>query len=75
MYTIFQMTTVCVHQLGTRDSISVKLQSETVDIYMKLCRYKEEEQQFLHEMMSFLVYLKEVVLTGLSVTYRYVLYY
>jgi len=39
---------------------------EAVDIYMKLCRYKEEEKQLLCEMISFLTYLKEVVLAGLS---------
>ena len=65
--------------VGTRHCISVKLQSEAVDIYMKLCRYKEEEQQLLCEMMSFLAYLKEVVLAGLSLsltgTHKYVATY
>ena len=57
-----------IYCIGTRHSISVKLQSEAVDIYMKLCRYKEEEQQVLSEMMSFLAYLKEIILAGLSLS-------
>ena len=51
---------------GSRHSTSVKLQTEAVDLYMKLCRYREEEQQLLCEIISFLSYFKEVVLTGLS---------
>ncbi|XP_065901149.1 uncharacterized protein [Dysidea avara] len=53
---------------GMRNSISTQLQLEVVDIYMKLCRYKEEESQLVHEMMSFLAYFKDVVLTGLNIS-------
>ena len=52
--------------VGTRHCVSIKTQSQAVDVYMKLCRYKEEEQQLLCEMMSFLSYIKQVVLTELS---------
>ena len=65
---------VCIHfihiylHVGMRNSISTQLQLEVVDIYMKLCRYKEEESQLVHEMMSFLAYFKDVVLTGLNIS-------
>ena len=54
--------------VGVRNSISTQLQLEVVDGYMKLCRYREEESQLVLEMMAYLTYFKDVVLTGLNIS-------
>lgn len=56
---------VYIQFAGTRNSIAVQLQYDIVDASMKLRRHEEEVQQVLHEMRSFLLYFKDIVLPQL----------
>ena len=51
--------------IGTHRSIAVQLQYDAVDMHMKLCRFKEEENQVINEMTSFLSYFRDNVLPQL----------